>query len=117
MNHLIRYSKNTLAKYTNPRDLEIKFGEAVATLDANTSLKETPEKHVLIGIPEDIGVRANHGISGTSNAWKACLSVLCNMQENSFTNSKKQHLNHEKNRNSDCPNNIELQLQTGEKIS
>ncbi|GER59021.1 formimidoylglutamase [Patiriisocius marinus] len=88
MNHLITYSQKTLAEYTNLRDLELKFGEVAATLEANTLLKNTVQKYVLIGIPEDIGVRANHGISGSSNAWKSCLNVLCNMQENSFTNAK-----------------------------
>lgn len=85
MDHLITYSKNTLTEYTNPRKGELKFGEAVSTLKPNSELKKAPQKYVLIGIPEDVGVRANHGIEGTAAAWQACLKVLCNMQENSFT--------------------------------
>ncbi len=87
MNHLITYSKSTLAQFTNPRKGEVKYGEAVAVLEPTALLKDCSQKHVLIGVTEDVGVRANHGIAGTASAWEACLKVLCNMQHNEHTNA------------------------------
>lgn len=39
--------------------------------DATTFLKESDAKFVLFGIPEDIGVRANHGRPGAALHGKA----------------------------------------------
>jgi formiminoglutamase len=36
---------------------------------------------VLLGIPEDIGVRANYGIGGTHTLWEPALRALLNTQE------------------------------------
>tara|TARA_R110002072_G_scaffold182067_5_gene338260 strand:- start:20866 stop:21873 length:1008 start_codon:yes stop_codon:yes gene_type:complete len=85
MNNLIIYDKNTLEKYINKRDREVKFGESVLTIQELDELKTTPAKYVLLGIPEDIGVLANSGVAGTKNAWVACLKGLLNMQANHFT--------------------------------
>jgi formiminoglutamase len=43
---------------------------------------------VLLGIPEDIGVRANYGNAGTSKAWEASLGSLLNIQQNHLTNAE-----------------------------
>lgn len=85
MNNLIIYSKETLEKFIHKRALEVKFGESVLTINELDELKTTPAKYVLVGIPEDIGVLANSGVTGTRNAWNACLKGLLNMQANSFT--------------------------------
>ncbi len=37
-----------------------------------------------MGLPEDIGVRANYGRGGTYSAWKPSLDFLINMQSNEF---------------------------------
>ena len=42
----------------------------------------------VLRIAEDIGVRANHGIKGTSGAWEAFLGTFCNMQYNSTLSIK-----------------------------
>ncbi|RYF98692.1 MAG: arginase, partial [Chitinophagaceae bacterium] len=39
---------------------------------------------VLLGIPEDIGVRANYGIGGAQTAWKPALKTFLNLQQNQF---------------------------------
>ncbi len=85
MKNLIIYSNKSLEKYINKRELEVKFGESVLTINELDELKTTPAKYVLLGIPEDIGVLANSGIAGTRNAWIACLKGLLNMQANDFT--------------------------------
>ncbi len=45
-------------------------------------LEKTSAKFVIFGIPEDIGVRANYGKAGTSNAWQEFLKAFLNVQEN-----------------------------------
>jgi formiminoglutamase len=39
---------------------------------------------VLLGIPEDIGVRANDGLGGADTAWKPTLKAFLNLQQNPF---------------------------------
>lgn len=43
-------------------------------------LQTSTAKFVLLGIPEDIGVRANYGIAGASTAWQPALKALLNIQ-------------------------------------
>lgn len=89
MNNLLIYDKNTIEKHTNTREGETKFGESVLTIQDLDKLKSTPAKFVLFGIPEDIGVLSNRGITGTKNAWKACLKALLNIQANTYTAPQK----------------------------
>ncbi|MEZ4857975.1 MAG: formimidoylglutamase [Flavobacteriaceae bacterium] len=79
------YSKEELLKLVRKREGESKFGEGLATVSHWEHLKELPAKYVLVGIPEDIGVRANYGNPGTAQAWEAALTVLCNIQNNEYT--------------------------------
>ena len=44
---------------------------------------------MIFGIPEDIGVRANHGNKGTSRAWETALKSLVNIQANRFNDPRK----------------------------
>jgi len=79
------YKRERLKQHTHWRWGEEKFGEVVGLVNDWQELKEHPAKYVILGIPEDIGVRANYGRKGTVEAWKSCLSVLCNIQANSYT--------------------------------
>ncbi|WP_281337442.1 formimidoylglutamase [Flavobacterium eburneipallidum] len=85
---LIPFSIKDLAKVTNHRSGEIKFGEKMLTLpkgiDVATFLKTTEAKFILFGIPEDIGVRANHGRPGTASAWESAIASIANIQHNRF---------------------------------
>lgn len=80
------YNCNFISKYLSPRPGETKFGERVCLIENLDDLKNHPASYVLLGIPEDIGVRANYGRAGTSKAWEAVLSVFLNIQDNHFTN-------------------------------
>jgi len=65
------------------RDGEVKLGERVHTpevADWVESLKACPARFVLLGIPEDIGVRANYGVGGTHTAWSEALKAILNLQ-------------------------------------
>lgn len=72
-----------VASLTNQRAGETKLGERLLTLPAGDwepLLTESPAKYVLIGIPEDIGVRANGGIGGAHTLWEPFLKAFCNVQ-------------------------------------
>ncbi len=82
------YSEKSAALHIKKRAGETKFGEKVAFVKSLEDLKNHPATHVLLGIPEDIGVRANYGNPGTSKAWEAALASLLNIQHNAFTNAE-----------------------------
>lgn len=88
MENLIRFTSSDLAKITNHRSGEIKFGEKILTVpkneDAVTFITQSEVKYVLFGIPEDIGVRANFGRPGTHSAWESTLKSIANIQHNKF---------------------------------
>ncbi|GGF02515.1 formimidoylglutamase [Flavobacterium limi] len=88
MDKLIPFTVNDLAKVTNHRSGEIKFGEKMITIPKGTDildfLKESEAKYVLLGIPEDIGVRANYGRPGAASAWESAIKSIANIQHNRF---------------------------------
>lgn len=88
MEKLIPFTINDLAKVTNHRSGEIKFGEKMIVIppgaDKVTFLKESEAKYVLLGIPEDIGVRANYGRPGAASAWQCAIKSIANIQHNRF---------------------------------
>ena len=88
MEKLIPFTINDLAKVTNHRSGEIKFGEKMLTIpkgiDIIEFLKTCEAKYVLFGIPEDIGVRANFGRPGAASAWECAIASIANIQHNRF---------------------------------
>lgn len=88
MEKLIPYTIHDLAKATNHRSGEIKFGEKMLTVPKDVSsaafIAECDAKYVLFGIPEDIGVRANFGRPGAASAWKSAIKAIANIQHNRF---------------------------------
>lgn len=82
------YSENDISHFLRKRAGETKFGEKISFVASLSDLKKHPSKYVLLGIPEDIGVRANYGNAGTSKAWEAALGSLLNIQCNNFTNAE-----------------------------
>ena len=88
MENLVPFTLLDLGKITNHRSGEIKFGEKMITIpkdvDVVNFITESKARFVLFGIPEDIGVRANSGRPGTSNAWKNAISSIANIQHNRF---------------------------------
>ncbi|MCY1504412.1 Formimidoylglutamase [compost metagenome] len=78
------YSKTDLSSLVNIREGEVKVGEQVQLTESLERLSQCSARFVLLGIPEDIGVRANHGIGGTGSAWLPSLRALLNMQSNAF---------------------------------
>jgi formiminoglutamase len=86
---LIIYSSAQTAALVKKRSGETKLGEKAQFLEpSDKSLEERLARHkskyVLLGIPEDIGVRANHGRGGAYSAWNPVLSTILNIQSNEY---------------------------------
>ena len=84
MNLIEVYSQSQINNNTRTRSGETKIGEEVIVIsDVNNwddELKKNNAQFVIIGIPEDIGVRANYGRGGTQTAWKPALENILNIQ-------------------------------------
>ncbi|WP_452224577.1 formimidoylglutamase [Lacinutrix chionoecetis] len=81
-------SKSNAEALITKRANETKFGEQIITLLSLTNIyddiKNLDVKYVLVGLPEDVGVFANYGKSGTCKAWDAAIKVLLNTQSNQY---------------------------------
>lgn len=91
MNYVTIYNKAHILKLTKKRVGETKVGECVQVLISTTideDLKTSTAKFVLIGLPEDIGVRANYGRGGSNNTWQPALTAILNLQSNTFFTGK-----------------------------
>jgi formiminoglutamase len=87
MKYLNIYSEKHLSKFIRTRTGEKKLGECVQLLSSKKpeeGLKMSSATFVLIGLPEDIGVRANFGRGGAHTAWEPALTNVLNVQSNSF---------------------------------
>lgn len=88
MKHFRIFTKEAVLSITKTRRYETRIGERIKVLEPGVSLEEGLKKsdarYVLIGIPEDIGVRANLGQGGTDSAWVPFLSSFLNVQSNAF---------------------------------
>lgn len=89
MEKLIPFTSIDLARVTNHRSGEIKFGEKMVIIPKHVQsvayfLTESPARYVLFGVAEDIGVRANFGRPGASSAWESAIKSIANIQYNKF---------------------------------
>lgn len=85
------YTQEDIGTYVKTRKGETKLGEKIQILNGILStegIKASKAKVVLLGIPEDIGVRANYGIAGAKTAWQAFLNTFLNIQQNHFLNGE-----------------------------
>ncbi|AFD09035.1 formimidoylglutamase [Solitalea canadensis] len=82
------YSEDYILSLTSVRDNEVKLGERVLTVSSiNTffeDLVNSPARFVLLGLPEDIGVKANFGRTGARSAWTQALKSFLNVQSNDY---------------------------------
>jgi formiminoglutamase len=88
MNHLKIYNKQDILAITKIRRFETKLGERIQLVQHANKLEETlattKAKYVIVGVPEDIGVKANMGIGGVDTAWVPFLQSFLNVQSNDF---------------------------------
>lgn len=85
--HFKFYDKQTLLNQTKLRRFETKLGEMVQTINGaplNDALASSTATFVLLGIPENIGIKANYGVGGADTAWTSFLQSFLNIQSNDF---------------------------------
>lgn len=82
------YTKTESEQLVRSRMHETKIGEQCSyarSADSwETDLQTSACRFVLLGIPEDIGVKANFGRGGAHTAWKPALESFLNQQSNMF---------------------------------
>ncbi len=92
MKHFKFYSKADILSLTKVRRFETKMGERLQFLKPDREwpevLQESTAKFVILGIPEDFGVKANYGVGGTDTAWLSFLASFLNTQSNDFLNGE-----------------------------
>jgi formiminoglutamase len=88
LTHFNFYKKSDLQSLTQVRKFETKLGETVQTaqqgLTLQKELDQSTASYVIFGIPEDMGVQANMGAAGASQAWPLFLKSFLNAQSNDF---------------------------------
>lgn len=87
ISRLKRYEKKEILSRTHMRRYETKLGEIIlcdAAGDIEKAISETRANYILFGIPEDIGVKANHGKGGADSTWFPFLESFLNIQSNDF---------------------------------
>ena len=92
MNEFKVYTRADLDTLINRRQGETKLGETVHTFEQNNweeTLRSSPASFVIVGIPEDIGVRANHGTGGAHTVFEPALKALLNVQETELLQGNK----------------------------
>lgn len=86
MEGLNLYSSAAILALTNLREGEVKLGQKVQSVNAIDEIAGSTAQFVLVGIPEDIGIRANYGIGGAASTWEPTLKALLNIQSTPFFN-------------------------------
>lgn len=88
MQYLKTYNKHDVLSLTRLRRFETKIGERVKLINESLPLEDAlaacPAKFIIVGVPEDIGVKANMGIGGTDSVWIPFLQSFLNVQSNDF---------------------------------
>jgi len=75
------YAQADLAPLIAVREGETKLGERIGLAVSLQEGLRSSAPFVILGLPEDIGVRANGGIGGAATAWPAFLKSFLNIQE------------------------------------
>lgn len=88
MQHFKFYNREDIQYLTRLRRFETRIGERIRCLCVKDGWEEAlyhdPAPYVLLGIPEDIGVKANSGNGGADTAWLPFLTSFLNIQSNDF---------------------------------
>jgi formiminoglutamase len=96
--NLVVYGPDDVERMVRSREGETKIGQELRLLastqltefEANLHLAALDGAHyAILGVPEDIGPRANFGRSGADGAWPAYLESFLNLQSNQFFDSSR----------------------------
>lgn len=86
------FSEHDIKNFVSLRKGETKIGELIQTISDNSSisiieeLNNSSAKFVILGVPEDIGVKMNYGNGGAHTAFTPALKAFLSTQENQFIN-------------------------------
>lgn len=86
MKHFNFFDKKTRDRHLSRRPGETKFGEKLPLVKSIEELRDTAAQYVIIGVPEDIGIRANYGKPGAAETWEYFLDSFLNIQANRYNN-------------------------------
>lgn len=81
------YTTADYDKHTKTRVGETKFGEKLSPVQQIEDLASHHAKFVVLGVPENIGIRVNHGNSSAHKAWESFLAAFLNIQVNAHNNA------------------------------
>jgi len=86
--HFKQYNRTDILSLTQPRKFETKLGECVRCGTGSglpeDDISQTKADYIIIGVPEDIGVKANLGNGGADSSWFPFLDSFLNFQSNDF---------------------------------
>ena len=81
------FNKETIKGLISYREGEEKLGETLyISYDGN--FDDFPGKFVILGISEDIGIRANHGLAGAASAYRSFVKSFVNVHNTSKFNGE-----------------------------
>lgn len=90
MKHFRFYTKADILSLTHVRKFETRVGERISHIRREEEWPEmlatSEARYVILGIPEDIGVKANYGVGGADTNWLPFLNAFLNTQANDFFN-------------------------------
>lgn len=82
------FSEHDIKNFVSLRKGETKIGELIQTVSSSNNiseeLKKSSAKFVILGVPEDIGVKMNYGNGGAHTAFTPALKSFLSTQENQF---------------------------------
>ena len=88
MKHFKFYTKEDILSVTRIRRFETKLGERLQNIrsgeHSQDAIHQSTARYIIVGIPEDIGIKANYGIGGADTAWLPFLHNFLNIQSNDF---------------------------------
>lgn len=89
------FTQSQLPLFCTARTGETRIGQSLMLPAPQLSLSQQLSqaaaqgcRYVLLGVPEDIGPRANLGLGGADKGWQAFLSKFLNLQANAFISTQ-----------------------------
>lgn len=93
MAKLTVYTKEKIESLFNSREHEQKWGQHILHIqnpDAwQEELQNSKASYVILGLPEDVGIRANLGKPGADKTFELAIKSLLNIQQNKFQDASK----------------------------
>ncbi len=93
MSSLKIYSRSEIDLLYSTRNAEKKWGDCIQTVNVKeqweSELNKSNAEFVLLGIAEDIGIRANYGKAGAANTFHESLKSILSIQNNQFQNAER----------------------------